>query len=227
MQPRVEHHNVPPTQTAVTITQAGHSKMEGDLVVPAGAEGIVVFAHGSGSSRHSPRNRSVAAALRAQANVGTLLVDLLTAQEEGVDEWTRAYRFDIDLLARRVQQALEWVEEHTPTRGLGVGVFGASSGAAAALVAAARRPDLVRAVVSRGGRPDLAGEALTAVQAPTLLIVGAKDHPVLELNHAARKMLAGTSKLEIVPGATHLFEEPGALDQVSRLAAAWFHRYVW
>ncbi|NUP13696.1 MAG: alpha/beta hydrolase [Polyangiaceae bacterium] len=214
-------------ETSQSVTIAAHPvTLRGDLILPRAAHGVVLFAHGSGSSRHSPRNRAVAAALRANARVGTLLIDLLSTEEESVDASTRAFRFDIELLARRLEHAIQWLEANGSTRSLGIGVFGASTGAAAALVAAARRPDAVRAVVSRGGRPDLAGEALTAVQAPTLLIVGGRDHPVLELNQGARKLLAGLSKLEVVPGATHLFEEPGTLDEVSRLAGAWFARYL-
>jgi len=199
--------------------------LEGDLVVPDGALGIVVFAHGSGSSRHSPRNRQVAAALN-EAGIGTLLVDLLTPAEEQLDLLTREHRFDIGLLARRVIATLDWLR-FGPAASLPIGLFGASTGAAAALVAAAVRPDDVAAIVSRGGRPDLAGNALRRVQAPTLLIVGGADVQVLELNRRALELLSAPEKrLEIVPGATHLFEEPGALEQVAKLATAWFQRHL-
>lgn len=199
--------------------------VDGDLAVPAGAAGIVVFAHGSGSSRLSPRNRQVAQALQ-QAGLGTLLIDLLTADEEAVDRHTRALRFDIGLLAERLAGVLAWVARHDATAALGPCMFGASTGAAAALVAAAHHPDDVRAVVSRGGRPDLAGAALKLVRAPTLLIVGGHDRQVLELNRAAMRELAAPHELQVVPGATHLFEEPGTLDAVAALAARWFTRHV-
>lgn len=190
----------------------GPARLPGDLVVPEPARGLVVFAHGSGSSRASPRNRMVASVLQ-EAGLATLLFDLLTA-EEALD---RANVFAIELLAGRLLEALDRVAEEPDLRGLPVGLFGASTGAAAALVAAARSA-AIRAVVSRGGRPDLAGPALAAVRAPTLLIVGGEDHPVLELNEAAARRLAGPHRLVIVPGATHLFEEPGALERVAALA---------
>ncbi len=200
--------------------------LEGSLAVPAGAQGIVLFAHGSGSSRHSPRNRSVAGALQ-QAGLATLLVDLLTAEEEAVDRFTAHLRFDIPLLARRLIVATEWLAQHPATQQLRLGYFGASTGAAAALVAAAQCPEAVGAVVSRGGRPDLAGPALDRVRAPTLLIVGGHDEEVLHLNRLALKALgAQETQLTIVPGATHLFEEPGALEEVAHLAADWFVRYL-
>jgi dienelactone hydrolase len=199
---------------------AGGPVLDGDLVVPADATGVVIFAHGSGSSRHSPRNRAVAATLQA-SGLATLLMDLLTPQEEDADRFTGHLRFDIGLLARRLVAARAWAGEDPACRPLPVGYFGASTGAAAALVAAAGE-DSIRAVVSRGGRPDLAGEALARVQAPTLLIVGGDDYEVLELNRQALRMLAGPSRLEIVPGATHLFEEPGALERVAVLARDWF-----
>jgi len=198
--------------------------IDGDLAVPAGARGVVVFAHGSGSSRHSSRNKQVAGALQADG-FGTLLFDLLTAAEEREDERTRALRFDIGLLGRRLIAVTDALEAEPSAQGLPVGYFGASTGAAAALVAAADRPQ-VRAVVSRGGRPDLAGDALPRVTAPTLLIVGSLDREVLELNREAQKLLAGPSELVIVPGATHLFEEPGALDEVASLATRHFTRYL-
>ena len=198
--------------------------LAGDLTVPLHPVGIVVFAHGSGSSRHSSRNRAVAEVLQ-QRGFATLLLDLLTEAEEQVDVRTRQLRFDIGLLAGRVTTAVEQIREHAVVRGLPVGLFGASTGAAAALVAAAHDHS-VRAVVSRGGRPDLAGDALGRVQAPTLLIVGGLDVQVLGLNRQASLQLAAASRIEIVQGATHLFEEPGALEEVARLAAGWFHDHV-
>ena len=196
----------------------------GRLAVPAGARGVVLFAHGSGSSRHSPRNRRVADALN-DAGLGTLLVDLLTAEEDAVDVATREHRFDIPLLAGRVLTASDWLERDERTAGLPLGYFGASTGAAAALVAAAERPQ-VRAVVSRGGRPDLAGEALERVSAPTLLVVGERDPAVLELNREAAGRMRAETSLEIVPGASHLFEEPGTLDRAITLARDWFVRHL-
>jgi pimeloyl-ACP methyl ester carboxylesterase len=193
--------------------------------VPSAAAGIVLFAHGSGSSRWSPRNRFVAGVLQG-AGLATLLVDLLTAVEETVDDRTRHLRFDIGLLARRLGATTEWVTASPSTRHLAVGYFGASTGAAAALVASAERSEVVRAIVSRGGRPDLAGEALVRVRAPTLLIVGGNDVPVINLNQDALRRMTVEKELAIVPGATHLFEEPGALEEVSRLAAGWFSRYL-
>jgi len=198
--------------------------IDGDLVVPDGARGVVCFAHGSGSSRHSSRNKRVAAALR-RAGFAALLFDLLTAQEELVDERTRALRFDIGLLGRRLMMVTDALASERQVRDLPVGYFGASTGAAAALVAAAERPH-VKAVVSRGGRPDLAGDALGRVFAPTLLIVGALDHEVLALNREAAARIPGPTELVIVPGATHLFEEPGALDLVADVATRHFTRYV-
>jgi dienelactone hydrolase len=205
---------------------AGHILLEGDLDVPPRARGVVLFAHGSGSSRHSPRNRAVARALR-RAGLGTLLIDLLSAEEEAEDADTGHLRFDIWLLAERLLGATDWLLRQPATRYLGIGYFGASTGAGAALVAAAERPGIIGAVVSRGGRPDLAGPALPHVQAPTLLIVGGNDQPVIDLNRQALDEL-GTAEeqLVIVPGATHLFEEPGALEEVARLAVAWFTRYL-
>ena len=204
---------------------AGAVTLEGNLSLPKGAGGIVLFAHGSGSSRHSPRNRYVARLLN-QAKLATLLVDLLTSDEEAIDMRTAHLRFDIGLLAERLVAVTDWLTEHPDTRQLRVGYFGASTGAAAALVAAAERPDVVGAVVSRGGRPDLAGHALARVRAPTLLIVGGNDFPVIDLNRAALAQLRCEKQLVIVPGATHLFEEPGALDEVARLAREWFERHL-
>lgn len=200
---------------------AGAVELAGDLTMPARAEAVVVFAHGSGSSRQSPRNRAVAAAL-AKAALATLLVDLLTADEEATDRATGALRFDVALLAERLVAAVDWLGERPEATSLPVGLFGASTGAGAALVAAAARPQRVGATVSRGGRPDLAGDALRRVEAPTLLIVGGRDEPVIDLNRKALEALGKRARLEIVDGATHLFEEPGALGEVARLAGDWF-----
>jgi putative phosphoribosyl transferase len=199
--------------------------LSGDLVVPPNATAIVVFAHGSGSSRHSSRNRYVAAVLQ-RGGLGTLLLDLLTEAEEQVDLQTGHLRFDIGLLAGRLIETTDWVKRESATRDLPVGYFGASTGGAAALVAAAERPEAVGAVVSRGGRPDLAGPALRRVQAPTLLIVGGEDHQVLELNRRAMAEMRCEVELAIIPGATHLFEEPGALEEVANLALSWFTRHL-
>lgn len=204
----------------------GAVRLEGNLDVPKGAQGVVLFAHGSGSSRHSPRNRYVAEMLR-DAGLATLLIDLLTPEEEAVDQHTGHLRFDIHLLADRLIGATEWLEKAPETAGLPIGYFGASTGAGAALVAAAQCREAVAAVVSRGGRPDLAGAALPRVQAPTLLIVGGEDRPVIALNREALDGLGSLARqLVIVPGATHLFEEPGALEEVARLAAAWLTCYL-
>jgi putative phosphoribosyl transferase len=208
----------------VTIP-AGTVTLKGDLARPDGDEGIVLFAHGSGSSRHSPRNRYVASALR-EAGLATLLMDLLTVDEESLDERTGHLRFDIGLLAERLVSATDWIASEPAGRQLAIGYFGASTGAAAALVAAAQRPDLVRAIVSRGGRPDLASAALPRVKAPTLLIVGGLDVPVIEMNHNAMARMRGDVQLKIVPGATHLFEEPGTLGVVAGLARDWFVRHL-
>jgi putative phosphoribosyl transferase len=211
------------TQTAVEI-RAGEASLDGDLVVPEDAAGIVLFAHGSGSSRHSPRNRFVATTLH-EAGIGTLLMDLLTPAEEIHDRATGELRFDIALLARRLIAAIDWLRAG-PSQALPLGLFGASTGAAAALVAAAERVDDIAAVVSRGGRPDLARSALERVRAPTLLIVGALDRVVLELNEGALELIPAEKQLVVVPGATHLFAEPGALEEVARLAAEWFSGYL-
>ena len=204
---------------------AGPVELEGNLGMPQGVRGVVLFAHGSGSGRYSPRNRYVARVLR-EAGLATLLIDLLTAEEEEVDLRTRHLRFDIGLLAERLVGATGWLRNEPDTRNLKIGYFGASTGAGAVLVAAAERPDEVGAVVSRGGRPDLAGEALSRVEAPTLLIVGGSDVPVIGMNEEALGRMHVEKRLEIVPGATHLFEEAGALEEVARLAAAWFRRYL-
>jgi dienelactone hydrolase len=206
--------------------RAGDVLLLGNLAVPAGARGLVVFAHGSGSSRHSSRNRLVARVLR-DTGLGTLLFDLLTAEEERVDAYTAELRFNIPLLADRVVGVTDWLRREPATAGLRLGYFGASTGAAAALVAAAQRPEAVGAVVSRGGRPDLAGEWLPRVQAPTLLIVGGNDVPVLGMNQDAFRRLTVTDKqLVIVPGASHLFEEPGTLEEVACLACDWLVRHL-
>ena len=204
---------------------AGSVTLEGNLTLPEESRAIVLFAHGSGSSRHSPRNRYVARVLN-EAKLATLLIDLLTLHEEVVDARTAQLRFDIDLLAERLVDATDWLTQFPDTKHLRIGYFGASTGAAAALAAAAVRPDAVRAIVSRGGRPDLAGAALTHVQAPTLLIVGEHDDQVVQLNRQALAQLRCEKRLVIVPGATHLFEEPGALDEVARLARDWFQRHL-
>ena len=204
---------------------AGAVRLEGSLAIPGNVRGVVLFAHGSGSSRHSPRNRFVARELEKRA-LGTLLMDLLTAEEESVDAYTAHLRFDIRLLAQRLAAATDWLTHEPEIAHLPAGYFGASTGAAAALVAAAERPDPVRAILSRGGRPDLAGAALPKVQAPTLLIVGGADTAVIRMNQEALRELRVKSKLEIVPGASHLFEEPGALEQVARLAGDWFEEHL-
>ncbi|MBI3967698.1 MAG: alpha/beta hydrolase [Chloroflexi bacterium] len=203
----------------------GKVRLDGDLTLPVDARGIVLFAHGSGSSRHSSRNRYVAGVLHG-AGLATLLFDLMTRDEEALDVRTAQLRFDIGMLAERLVGATDWVDQAPNTRDLRVGYFGASTGGGAALVAAVARPESVAAVVSRGGRPDLAGEALALVEAPTLLIVGGHDFPVIQMNEAALAQIRSVKQLEIVPGATHLFEEPGALEAVARLARDWFERYL-
>ncbi len=209
---------------SVSIT-AGAVTLPGEWSVPAGAAGIVLFAHGSGSSRHSPRNQAVARALQ-DSGTGTLLFDLLTRDEEEVDAHTGQLRFDIRLLARRLVAATRWVARQPEGEHLGLGYFGSSTGGAAALAAAAELGRVVDAVVSRGGRPDLAGDALPRVDAPTLLIVGEQDEGVLPLNQEAFQQLRCKKRLAVVPRATHLFEEPGALEEVARLAADWFQRHL-
>ncbi|HLZ71811.1 MAG TPA: alpha/beta family hydrolase [Dehalococcoidia bacterium] len=207
------------------VVQAGDAQLVGDLTLPEQAKALIAFAHGSGSSHRSPRNRQVAAALNV-VGFATLLFDLLTPAEADVDERSAAHRFDIPLLGQRMIGAVDWLGRTAETRALPIGLFGASTGAAAALLAAAARPKAVGAVVSRGGRPDLAGAALTRVQAPVLLIVGGDDRAVIELNRQALARLSAEAVLELVPGATHLFEEPGALAQVVRLASTWFARHL-
>jgi putative phosphoribosyl transferase len=212
-------------EVAVGVPAGGELRLDGDLAVPAGTRGVVLFAHGSGSGRRSPRNRQVAAAL-GRTGLATLLLDLLTVDEEAAEQAGGTLRFDVGLLAGRLGAAMDWVAGDQRTSELGLGLFGASTGAGAALLAAAARPDEVAAVVSRGGRPDLAGDELARVRAPTLLVVGGRDQAVLELNRAARERLAGVADLQVVAGATHLFEEPGALERVAELAAAWFGRWL-
>jgi putative phosphoribosyl transferase len=197
----------------------------GDLTIPADAAGAVIFAHGSGSSRFSSRNRFVAGVLQ-RVKLATLLLDLLTTEEEEIDLQTRHLRFDIDLLANRLLDATKWLTNDSEASGLPLGYFGASTGAAGALIAAAQLPHVIRAVVSRGGRPDLAGTALPKVQSPTLLVIGGEDTPVIELNEEALNKLRCEKRLEIVPGATHLFEEPGTLEQAATLASNWFEKYL-
>jgi putative phosphoribosyl transferase len=200
---------------------AGRAALSGDLTIPENAVSLVLFAHGSGSSRHSPRNQFVARTLN-RSGLGTLLFDLLTPEEEALDLYTREHRFNIGLLAERLVHATNWARQQDQTRDLRIGYFGSSTGGAAALVAAAQLPQETGAVVSRGGRPDLAGDALPKVHAPTLLIVGGNDHIVIELNAMARDQMRCEVKLVIIPGATHLFEEPGALEKVAKLASEWF-----
>lgn len=204
---------------------AGKVFLEGDLKIPEGAQGLVIFAHGSGSSRHSPRNQSVARYLHG-SRLATLLFDLLTSQEEAEDRYTGHLRFNIPLLSERLGFVTDWVLADKTTRNLTIGYYGASTGAAAALMAATTRPLVVAAIVSRGGRPDLAGDDLYLVKAPTLLIVGGHDYSVIEMNREAMEKLQTEKKLVIVPRASHLFEEPGAMEEVSRLAAEWFQRYL-
>lgn len=217
----------PVTETSAVAVRVpvGAIRLQGDLRVPPSAHGVVLFAHGSGSSRHSPRNQFVARTLEARG-LATLLIDLLTSEEEAVDMRTMRLRFDIPLLASRLEAVIAWLRQQPPLAGLPLGLFGASTGAGAALLAAAARPDDVSAVVSRGGRPDLAGRALVRVKAPTLLVVGGDDTPVIGMNQNAMALMPGDVALEIVPGATHLFEEPGTLERVAALAGDWFERHL-
>ena len=205
--------------------QIERAVLSGSLTIPENATGLVLFAHGSGSSRHSPRNQFVAHTIN-DAGLGTLLFDLLTQDEEATDTWTREHRFNIGLLAQRLVHATKWAKQQEETRDLRIGYFGSSTGGAAALVAATELPQDIGAVVSRGGRPDLAGDALPKVEAPTLLIVGGSDDIVIELNEMARDQMRCEAKLEIVPGATHLFEEPGTLEKVAKLASDWFVNHI-
>jgi putative phosphoribosyl transferase len=211
--------------TEVVQIHAGSAALNADLGIPPRQQGVVIFAHGSGSTRFSSRNRQVAESLHLRG-FATLLLDLLTPEEESVDIYTRQYRFDIPLLAPRVVAAAKWATSHPELCELPIGYFGASTGAAAALIAAADRPDLVSAVVSRGGRPDLAGDALPRVHAPTLLVVGGADREVLELNRRAKERMRTVVEVRVVHGATHLFEERGTLEEVERLAGDWFERYL-
>ena len=214
---------------------AGRATLDGDLTIVRHGESVrrrigqakalILFVHGSGSSRHSPRNQFVARTLN-QAGLSTLLFDLLTPEEESVDLYTREHRFNINLLAERLVHATKWAKQQKKTRDLRIGYFGSSTGGGAALVAAAEAPDEIGAVVSRGGRPDLAGDALSKVKAPTLLIVGGEDRVVIELNEQARAQMKCECKIDIVPGATHLFEEPGALEKVAKLASDWFLNHI-
>lgn len=215
----------PTLQRIPVEVEAAGVALPGDLSVPAEALGIVLFAHGSGSSRFSPRNQFVADILN-DSGLATLLFDLLSEAENEIDLRTRRLRFDIALLTERLIAAIDWIHAYPPSNNLRIGLFGASTGAAAALAAAAERPDHVSAVVSRGGRPDLAGEALRRVRTPTLMIVGGNDDLVLKLNRESSRQIRGECRLEIVPGASHLFEEPGALEQVAHLARDWFRRYL-
>ena len=213
--------------TSITAVQVpiGRQSLQGDLGTPPEPRGIVVFAHGSGSSRHSARNKFVARGLE-RLGLATLLIDLLTPGEEEIDEHTAEYRFDIPMLAARLGTIVDWLGRRPETARLPIGLFGASTGGGAALIAAADRPREVAAVVSRGGRPDLAGEALSKVVAPTLLVVGGRDTPVIRMNREAMRRMRGDVKLEIVPGATHLFEEPGTLERVLKLAGDWFAHHL-
>jgi putative phosphoribosyl transferase len=211
-------------RSEVTL-EAGGVELAGTLSLPGLAAGLVIFAHGSGSSRFSPRNRRVAASLE-QRGLGTLLFDLLTAEEERIDAIEGALRFDIPMLADRLIEVVDWSQLAAIARTSPIGLFGASTGAAAALIAAARRPHAVAAVVSRGGRPDLAGPYLPRVRAPTLLVVGGADEEVLQLNRRAADRMTAFCRIAVVPGATHLFEEPGTLDQVARFAGDWFHVHL-
>jgi putative phosphoribosyl transferase len=213
------------TQESVVKIESDGAFVEGNLSMPSDSNALVIFAHGSGSSRFSPRNKQVARRINA-AGMATLLIDLLTPDEEEVDMMTAEFRFNIDLLARRLVDATKWVKKNMETKMLVVGYFGASTGAAAALMAAARLPTYVKAVVSRGGRPDLAAKYLSRVEAPTLLIVGGNDPEVIEMNREAMRLIRAEKKLEVIPGATHLFEEPGKLEDVARLSIDWFQNHL-
>lgn len=223
---KFEENFSPKPESIEVAVDTGDVKLSGTLTIPSKARGIVLFAHGSGSSRHSPRNRYVAGVLHSR-RIGTLLFDLLTGEEESADRLTAEFRFDIPMLARRLLGAAKWMERYPDARGLPMGFFGASTGAAAALIAAAELGEKVKAVVSRGGRPDLAGASLAAVGSPTLLIVGENDTLVIDMNRDALEQIGcRESKMVIIPGATHLFEEPGALEEVAHVAADWFHEHL-
>lgn len=213
------------SSTSNVLIEANSVLLEGNLAIPERVQGLVAFAHGSGSSRFSSRNRYVAEVLN-EAGLATLLFDLLTARENEIDEQTAEFRFDIGLLSERLIGTIDWAHQHEATQQLRLGLFGASTGAAGALVAAAQRPEQVAAVVSRGGRPDLAGSMLPLVKAPTLLIVGSRDTAVIEMNREAAQLLKAPHRLELVLNATHLFEEPGTLEQASHMARDWFNRYL-
>ncbi len=215
----------PDIRTVEVTLDIGKVCLQGELAIPRGSSGIVLFAHGSGSSRHSPRNQFVAKVLN-NSGLSTLLFDLLTASEEKVDMKTRELRFNIPLLADRLVGVVDGLSKNSAVQDMKIGLFGASTGAAAALIAAAERPDIVSAVVSRGGRPDLAGTSLPKVAAPTLMIVGGDDEPVIKMNEAAGLRIQGIHRIEIVPGASHLFEEPGTLEAVADLACQWFGHYL-
>jgi len=214
-----------PIEQKLVSVKAGKVVLEGFLSIPENAISMIVFVHGSGSSRHSPRNQAVAEEFN-DYGMGTLLFDLLTPEEESVDIVTRELRFDIPMLAERVVSTIDWLGEFEPTKGMNIGLIGSSTGAAAALIAAAKRTGVVRCVVSRGGRPDLAGESLPHVQAPTIFIVGALDTVVIELNEQAFAELNCEKKMELVPGATHIFEEPGTLERASHFARVWFLQHL-
>lgn len=209
----------------VLVNINSETTLSGILNIPSAAKGVVLFAHGSGSSRHSPRNQFVARHLN-EGHLATLLIDLLTPEEEAIDLQTRHLRFDVHMLAARLAATTDWLLQNEETKALQVGYFGSSTGAAAAIIAAADKGKQVKAVVSRGGRPDLAGGSLTHVKAPTLLIVGGDDTVVIDLNNQALALLTGTKQLEIIPGATHLFEERGTLEEVAKIARAWFTKYL-
>jgi len=209
------------TKEEVVVIPVGKATIEGNLVIPIGARGVVLFAHGSGSGRFSPRNQYVAKVLN-EAGIGTLLIDLLTKEEEEIDTATGEFRFDIGLLSQRLEVATEWLKQNPATKSLAIGYYGASTSAAAALIAATKFPKDVKTVVSRGGRPDLAMQHLQKVKVPSLFIVGEKDTVVIDLNKKAMEQVPAEKKLEIVPGATHLFEEPGKLEEVAKLSADWF-----
>jgi putative phosphoribosyl transferase len=213
------------TQEYRVLVTTNSVSLKGDLAIPKGAEGIVLFAHGCGSSRHSPRNRYVSKVLQKEG-LATLLIDLLTSDEEVTDMQTQLLCFDIGLLASRLVGATDWLLQNPTTGHLKIGYFGASTGSAAALIAATERPELVGAIVSRGGRPDLAGSALSRIRTPTLLIVGGNDFPVIDMNEDALKYIRAQKQLTIIPGATHMFEEPGALEKVALFAKQWFKNYL-
>jgi dienelactone hydrolase len=213
------------TEVRSVIVLSDSVKLHGDITIPKNAEGIVLFAHGSGSSRHSIRNKHVAQILQ-KFGLATLLIDLLTEDEEKIDEYTAHLRFDIELLAKRLVGATNWLTKNPDTRNLNIGYFGASTGAAAALVASVACHNIIKAIVSRGGRPDLAGPVLPEVKVPTLLIVGGNDRPVIEMNKEALNLLTAEKNMVIIPGATHLFEEPRTLDEVASLAADWFVNHL-